>query len=216
MAIVLFGAGSSMIVDVEETCARLKIDIAAIVKNIEGRDYALSPDRIIAADDVGADLKTLPYIIPIFTPGHRLAAFEDADRRGFKAAATVVDPTAVIARSTKLGAGTYVNSLAVIGGASRIGEFVFINRGANIGHHVEIADFAAVGPGAILAGEARLGRGAVAGAGSIVLPTVKIGSNTVIAAGAVVRESVPDHCLVAGNPARVVRTEYAGYRNLTV
>ncbi len=64
MAIVLFGAGSSMIVDVEETCARLRIDIAAIVKNVEGRDYTLSPDRVILSDDAGADIKTLQYIIP--------------------------------------------------------------------------------------------------------------------------------------------------------
>ncbi len=56
----------------------------------------------------------------------------------------------------------------------------------------------------------------MAAAGSVVLPAVEIGSNTVVAAGAVVRKSVPDHCLVAGNPARVVRTEYAGYQNFAV
>jgi len=27
---------------------------------------------------------------------------------------------------------------------------------------------------------------------------------------------VADHCLVAGNPAQVVKTNYAGYRNLSV
>ncbi len=216
MSIVVYGSGSSMVVEVEETCARLGLDVVAIVKNLDGRDYALSPERIVWADDVGTEIKSLQYIIPIFTPGHRLAAFKDAERRGFKYAATIVDPTSVVAASTVLGAGTYVNSSAVIGGASKIGAFVFINRAANIGHHVEIADFASVGPGAILAGATRLGRGAVAAAGAVVLPAVEIGSNTVVAAGAVVRTSVPDHCLVAGNPARVVRTAYAGYRNQSV
>jgi len=37
-----------------------------------------------------------------------------------------------------------------------------------------------------------------------------------VAAGAVVRESVADHCLVAGNPARVVATDYPGFRNFSV
>ena len=54
------------------------------------------------------------------------------------------------------------------------------------------------------------------GAGAVILPGMAIGSNAVIAAGAVVREAVADHCLVAGNPARMIRTEYAGYRNLSV
>jgi hypothetical protein len=158
MSIVLFGASSSMIVEVEETCARLGLAIAAMVKNVDGPDYALAPERIVMADAVGAELKSLPFLIPIFTPGHRWAASQDADRRGFRHPTTIVDPTAVVAKSTVLGAETYVNSGAVIGAASKIGAFVFINRAANIGHHVEIAEFASMGPGAILAGATRLGR----------------------------------------------------------
>jgi sugar O-acyltransferase (sialic acid O-acetyltransferase NeuD family) len=216
MSIVLFGATSSMIVEVEETCARLGLAIAAIVKNVDGPDHALAPERIVMADAVGAELKSLPFLIPIFTPGHRWAAFQDADRRGFRHPTTIVDPTAVVATSTTLGAGTYVNSRAVIGAASRIGSFVFVNRAANIGHHVEIADFVSVGPGATVAGAVRLDRGAVVAAGAVVLPGIEIGNNTVVAAGAVVQQSVPDHCLVAGNPARVVRTGYAGYQGFSV
>jgi len=53
-------------------------------------------------------------------------------------------------------------------------------------------------------------------AGAVVLPEVEIGANSVVAAGAVVRGSVPDHCLVAGDPARVIKTELAGYQNLSV
>ena len=51
------------------------------------------------------------------------------------------------------------------------------------------------------------------GAGAIVLPGASIGRNVVVAAGSVVRGKVPDRCVVAGVPARVVR-EYtvAGWR----
>jgi acetyltransferase-like isoleucine patch superfamily enzyme len=216
VSVVLFGCGSRMIVDVEESCARLGLEIAAIVKNFEGPDYALSPGRIVKAHDLDAAIRGCQYSVPFFTPGHRFAAHRDADARGFSSAATIVDPTAVVANSTTIGPGTYVNSAATIGGAARIGAFAFINRNASIGHHVEIADFASVGPGAILCGSARLGRGAVVGAGAIILETVQVGRNSVIAAGAVVRESVADHCLVAGNPARIISATYAGYRNLSI
>jgi serine acetyltransferase len=43
-----------------------------------------------------------------------------------------------------------------------------------------------------------------------VLPGARIGRNVVIAAGSVVRGDVPDRCVVAGVPAKVVRTYAAG------
>jgi acetyltransferase-like isoleucine patch superfamily enzyme len=214
VAIVLFGSTASMIIDVEETCARLGLPILAIVRNVEGKDYALARDLVIPASGITAEIASSPYLVPIFTPGHRLAASRDAAALGFRNAATIVDPTSTVARSTSLGEGTYIN--AGVGGATHIGAFAFINRSASVGHHVEIADFVSIGPSATVAGSARIGRGTVIGAGAVVLPAVEIGRNAVISAGAVVREAVADHCLVAGNPAEVVKTNYAGYRNLSV
>ena len=51
---------------------------------------------------------------------------------------------------------------------------------------------------------------------AVVLPDVSIGENAVIGAGCVVRESVPPRTLVGGNPARVLRSEIAGYKDLSV
>ncbi len=47
--------------------------------------------------------------------------------------------------------------------------------------------------------------GAWIGSGAIILDGVQIGRNAVVGAGAVVTKSVPDYCIVVGNPARVVR-----------
>jgi phosphonate metabolism protein (transferase hexapeptide repeat family) len=46
------------------------------------------------------------------------------------------------------------------------------------------------------------------GHGAIVLPGQKIGTGAVVAAGAVVSKDVPDYCIVAGVPARVVRRRF--------
>lgn len=43
------------------------------------------------------------------------------------------------------------------------------------------------------------------GAGVQVLPGVTIGSNVVIGAGSVVNRDIPDNCVAAGNPCRVIR-----------
>lgn len=43
------------------------------------------------------------------------------------------------------------------------------------------------------------------GGGSIILPGVKIGNNVVIGAGSVVTKDIPDWCVAAGNPCKVIR-----------
>ncbi len=43
------------------------------------------------------------------------------------------------------------------------------------------------------------------GLGVIVLPGVKIGNGATVAAGAVVTQDVPDYCVVAGVPAKIIK-----------
>jgi acetyltransferase-like isoleucine patch superfamily enzyme len=50
-----------------------------------------------------------------------------------------------------------------------------------------------------------IGAGSWLGAGAVVLPGADIGRNVVVAAGSVVRGTVPDRCVVAGVPAKIVR-----------
>jgi acetyltransferase-like isoleucine patch superfamily enzyme len=45
------------------------------------------------------------------------------------------------------------------------------------------------------------------GARSIVMPGVRIGHNSIVAAGAVVTRDVPPRSIVAGNPAKIIRTD---------
>ena len=47
-------------------------------------------------------------------------------------------------------------------------------------------------------------KGAVIGSNATLLP-VTIGKNAEVGAGAVVTKDVPDHCIVAGNPARIIK-----------
>lgn len=52
----------------------------------------------------------------------------------------------------------------------------------------------------------RIGDGTWIGHGAVILPGTTIGRGVVVAAGAVVRGEVPDHCIVGGVPAKVIRT----------
>lgn len=43
------------------------------------------------------------------------------------------------------------------------------------------------------------------GGGAVIVPGVILGDNVVVAAGAVVTKSVPDDCVVGGNPAQIIK-----------
>lgn len=47
--------------------------------------------------------------------------------------------------------------------------------------------------------------GAVIGPGTIITAGVTIGENSMTAVGSVVTQNIPDYCVVAGNPARVIK-----------
>lgn len=55
------------------------------------------------------------------------------------------------------------------------------------------------------------------GCGSIILPHITVGNHCIVAAGSVVTKDVPDNCIVAGNPAKVIKTgiETTDYGMLT-
>lgn len=55
-----------------------------------------------------------------------------------------------------------------------------------------------------------IGDGCWLGAAAIVLPGTRLGRNVTVAGGAVVRGVFPDHCVIAGVPARIVRRYVPG------
>lgn len=51
-----------------------------------------------------------------------------------------------------------------------------------------------------------IGDNCIIGIRSIILPGIRIGDHVVVGAGSVVTKDVPDHCLVAGNPAKIIKS----------
>jgi acetyltransferase-like isoleucine patch superfamily enzyme len=60
--------------------------------------------------------------------------------------------------------------------------------------------------------DTRIGARCFIGAHSIILPGVTVGDGSIVGAGSVVTGDVPPATIVAGNPARVVRTGIRTYR----
>lgn len=104
-----------------------------------------------------------------------------------------------------------------------LGKNVFINAGCKfqdqggitigdnvlIGHNVVIAtlnhDFNPENRAAMYPQKVTIGNNVWIGSNSTILPGVTVGDGAIIGAGSVVTKEVPSNCIVAGNPAKVIR-----------
>lgn len=203
-ALLVYAAGGPLTADVEETCRRLGLPIAALVRNRPGDCVVLDAALLLDHDALGEGHRQHPFLCPLFTPANRRLAVAEALALGLCAAPALVDPSAIVAASTAIGEGSFVNAGCTIGAAGRIGAFVIVNRATSLGHHAEVGDFAAIGPGVVVAGQVAIGAGALLGAGAVVAPAVRIGAGCRVAPGTVVNRDLPEGCLAAGNPMRIL------------
>lgn len=204
--VVLYGVGSPLAVDVQESCRRAGMTIAACIRNVDGDTFLIFGNTPISPQDIDPQLLSHPVVLPMFGPRNRAFAWEEARRFGFTRAGTLVDPSAVLAGSAVVGAGVYLNAGVVIGGCVTLEDFALVNRAASIGHHSHLGAYSSVGPGVSIAGSVRIGRNAVLGAGAVIGPGMNIGDDAVVGTGSVVLKDVPPRSVVLGNPARIVRT----------
>lgn len=196
---IVFGIRSPLIVEVEETLARLGIAITAAV-SVNDVPRMLDRSKIVELKDF-KPAAGQRFIAVAFSPERRDKLIEQGRALGMELAEPLIDPTAIVAASARIGDGTFINAGAIIGGASVIGEGVLINRAASLGHHTLLRNRVSIGPGATLAGAIHVGDKSVIGAGATVLPSLRIGGNVIVSGGSVVRKHVPDNSLVVGNPA---------------
>ena len=130
-------------------------------------------------------------------PNVCLTAGIDADQ------VMLATPTVSIGRRCVIGRGSHIvgHWSIELGDEIQTGPYVYIT---DQNHTYEDPDVA-VGWQTPTEGAVRIGSGSWLGANVVILPGTTLGRNTTVAAGAVVRGSFPDHVVLGGVPAKVLR-----------
>jgi len=118
----------------------------------------------------------------------------------------IVHPDATVSPHAQVGSGSVVFAQAVVNACATVGAGVIVNTGSVIEHDCVVGDFSHISPNAVLAGGARLQEQCWVGAGASVRQLLEIGKAAVVGMGAVVTKDVPGGSVVAGNPARVLKS----------
>mgnify|MGYP006276738169 CR=1 FL=1 len=115
----------------------------------------------------------------------------------------LTNPVVTIGKKCIIGRGSHIigHWSIVLGDEIQTGPYVYIT---DQNHGYEDPD-SPVGWQPTKEGAVSIGSGSWLGANVVILPGTQLGRNTVVAAGAVVRGTYPDHVVLGGVPARVLR-----------
>lgn len=125
-----------------------------------------------------------------------------------------IEPGAIIREHVKIGNQAVIMMGAILNIGASVGEKSMIDFNAVLGGRATVGNHCHIGAGAVLAGVIEppsadpviIEDHVLIGANAVILEGVRVGKNSVVAAGAVVVENVPENVLVAGIPAKIIKS----------
>lgn len=119
---------------------------------------------------------------------------------------SVIHPTAYIGPNVKMGEGCIVCPFAVVDCDLTMGRHVIANAHTYVAHDCVLEDCVTLSPNVHLGGRTKIRRAAFLGINASTIPDIEIGESSYVAAGACVTRNVPESVLVAGVPAKIIKS----------
>ncbi len=141
------------------------------------------------------------FVIAVGDTALRRSLASRVRRRGGKLA-SVIHPTAYVARDAVVGDGCVLCPFAMVATNARLAENVILNTYASAGHDARVAAHSVLSPYSTLNGNAKLGEAVFLGTHATVVPGRSVGNDAKVSAGSVVTRNINPGFLVCGNPAR--------------
>lgn len=159
---------------------------------------------------LGTGLEDIPncekysYLVSIGDVGYRKLWFDRIRERRLNII-NIIDSSAIISASAKMGIGNFVGKMAVINADAEIGNNNVINTKALIEHECKVGDHNHLSTNSVINGNVIVGNSVFLGSSSVCNGQLKIGSNAIIGSGSVIIKDIPEKVTVVGVPARVIK-----------
>jgi len=145
----------------------------------------------------------LEFVIATGEPFIKTILREKIEKAGFNLA-TLIDTTALVAPSAKLGSGVIVSYGTVVSSDAVLGDGVFLQPNCVIGHDASLGADCVVSSFCQVSGNCTVGNNVYLGVGSSIKERINIGNGTIVGMGSFVYRDVAPLSIAVGNPARVV------------
>lgn len=146
------------------------------------------------------------FVIAVGSPRGRESIFRRMKENGNPKFATLIDPAAIVGENVSIGEGSLICSGAILTVDVCIGNHVIINLNSTIGHETVIGDFVTIAPNASISGNVILANNVEIGTNATLKEKVTVSQGAMIAMGSVITKNVEENKLIAGNPARALKT----------
>lgn len=119
----------------------------------------------------------------------------------------ICKPKLIIGRNCEFGAFNHITcaNKIVIGDNCLTGKWITISDNSHGNSTFEDLSLSPMKRSVVSKGPVIIGDNVWLGDKATILPNVKIGNGVIVAANAVITHDVPDYCVVAGNPARIIK-----------
>lgn len=165
--------------------------------------YKVLGDSLYLFNNINKD--DVAVFVPIGNNEVRLKLLIQLNEQGFLTP-SFIHESALIHESVKVGKAVYILPGVNIMPCTVIKDFVMISMGVNIAHHTIIEEGCFFSQGTNIGASVNIKRKAYFGISSTLMTGVKeVGEDALVGAGAVVIKNVPDHAVLAGVPAKVLR-----------
>ena len=119
--------------------------------------------------------------------------------------ATLIDNTAIVSPSVKLGEGVTVSAYCFISSSAVLHDNTVLNTDALVGHDVNIAENSVLSSAVNIGGNCSIGENTYIGMGAQIKQGTAIGKEVIIGMGSIVHDNIQDGMIALGNPARPMR-----------
>lgn len=208
--IVIYGSGglaretAELIEDINEI--EPKWDIKGYIDDIKGEnDEVINGYRILGTNEILKTLNNSTYIVlAVSDPVAKEKIHQEIKKYNLKYA-TLVHPTAKIAKSAILGEGLIISIGCIVSVNVVIGNHVFLNMRTVVGHDSVIKDYSSCLVNSIIAGNVAINEGALLGSNCVIMEKKIIGRNAKISMGSVVNFDVEDNAVVMSRPSKSMK-----------